>query len=86
MEQTTSGLTIEMHDPAGHILEELKLKGMTQNSIAITYAYIIVQEPKADWPTINAAISARWKSPTALRRIKEKAWRQVDIWRGARAA
>lgn len=79
-------LTIEMHDPAAHILEELSYPGITQASIAITYAFAIVQQPEADWPKINAAIRARWPSKTGLERVKKAAWKQIDEWRGARNA
>ncbi len=75
------GLTIEMGNPQGQILEELTWKGITQESIALTYAFIIAQEGKtANWTKINAAIRARWKGKTALERIKKLAWKQVEIW------
>jgi hypothetical protein len=80
------GLTLEMHDPQGTLLEELTMPGITQASVAITYAFCIAQISKtADWPTINLAIIARWKGKTALARIKEAAWKQVEEWqrRGA---
>ena len=74
-------LTIEMHDPAGVILEELASRNVPQASIAITYAFAIAQcGDKADWPKINQAIRERWRSPTALVRIKEAAWQHVDEW------
>ena len=74
-------LTIEMHDPEGQLLTELGDRCITQRSIAITYAYLIAQQgDKADWPKINRAIMARWKSPTALARIKEMAWKFVGQW------
>ncbi len=76
-------LTIEMNDPQGQILEELTWRGITQESVALTYAFTIAQEGKtADWSKINAAICAKWKGKTALSRIKEMAWKQVDIWSG----
>lgn len=72
-------LTIEMHDPQGTILRELELRGITQHSVALTYAIIIAQEgSRADWTKINAAISARWKGKTALARVKAMAWREVE--------
>lgn len=74
--------TIEMHDPAGQILKELTWPGMTQASVAITYAFAIAQlGDKADWPVINTAIRARWKGKTALERIKKKAWARIDQWK-----
>jgi hypothetical protein len=79
-------LTIEMHDPQGQILEELTWKGITQDSVALTYAFIIAQcGDAADWPKINAAIRAKWKGKTALMRVKEMAWKQVGAWQGERA-
>ncbi len=76
-------LTIEMHDPAAKILEELTYPGITQASIAITYAFAIVQQPDADWPKINAAIRAKWPSKTGLERVKIAAWKQVEEWKKA---
>ncbi len=79
-------LTIEMHDPEWQILEELTWPGITQESIGITYAFLIAQQGSAaDWPRINAAIQARWKGRSALNRIKVAAWKQVEEWqrRGA---
>ena len=74
-------LTIEMHNPVRQIFEELNQPGITQASVAITYAFIIAQEPHADWTKINAAIQVRWKGNTALERIKMAAWKYVDYWR-----
>lgn len=77
-------LTIQMHDPQGKIMEELTdplYRGTTQGSVALTYAFVIAQlGGLADWRKINAAIRARWKSSTALPRIKKLAWKQVDEW------
>lgn len=74
-------LTIEMHEPQRQILEELTWKHITQASVAITYAFIMAQEPNADWPKINKAIMAKWKGKTALERVKVMAWKHVDEWR-----
>lgn len=77
-------LTIEMHDPQGQLLEEINWPGITQASVAITYAFAIVQlGGAADWPKMNAAIQAKWKGKTALMRVKEMAWKQVEAWRVA---
>lgn len=74
-------LDIEMFQPQEQLLREITLPGTTQASVAITYAYIIAQESdKADWPTLNAAIRERWKSPSALKRVKEMAWKHVEYW------
>lgn len=75
-------LTVEMHDPVGKIFEELEDLKITQSSIALTYAFILAQEPKADWPKINAAIVRRWPSKSSLLRVKTLAWKYVDYWRG----
>ena len=45
-------LTIEMHNPVRQIFEELNQPGITQASVAITYAFIIAQEPHSDWTKI----------------------------------
>jgi hypothetical protein len=69
------GWTIEMHDPQSVILDEIA-SGHSQKSVALTYAIILRQEPHtADWLKINQAIKNRWKSPTALKRVKEMAWK-----------
>lgn len=73
-------LTIEMDDPCGQIMQELTWPGITQRSVALTYAFIIAQEPRADVSKINAAIQAKWKGRTALERIKTLAWKQVEEW------
>jgi hypothetical protein len=67
-------MTITMGDPVGTIFEEIA-GGATQESVAMTYAFIMRQEPNADWPRINAAILGRWKSKKALARVKEMAWK-----------
>jgi hypothetical protein len=69
---------IEMDDPVGTIFRELEDRRVTQNSIALTYCFIMRQEPKADWAAINAAIVKRWKGKTALSRVKEMAWRYYE--------
>ena len=74
-------LTIEMHDPQGQLLEELTWRGVTQDSVALTYAFCIVQlGNSADWPRINAAIRSKWRGKTALTRVKQSAWRQIQKW------
>lgn len=72
-------MIIELSNPQEIILRELADPRITQDSVALTYAFILRQEPKtADWPRINAAIMARWKGKTALARIKERAWRYAE--------
>ena len=69
-------------DPQGVLLDEIKLPGVTQKSLAATYAYLMVQDLHgADWPRVNAAILKRW--PKGLTRVKEMAHKQVNQWRAA---
>jgi hypothetical protein len=64
-----------MHNPQAVILREIAT-GHSQKSVALTYAFILKQEFKtADWPRINRAISERWKSRSALERVKQMAWK-----------
>jgi hypothetical protein len=58
-------------------MRELTWPGITQKSVALTYAFIIKQGDNADWPRINAAIRERWKGKTALERIKKMAWAAI---------
>jgi hypothetical protein len=72
-----------MDDPQGQLLEEITWPGMTQASVAITYAFLIAKDQEdraADWPVVNRAISARWTGKTALERVKKLAWRQIEEW------
>lgn len=71
-------MRIELVNPQQIILEEIA-EGHTQRSVALTYAFLLRQEPKtADWKKINQAIMRRWKGKKALSRIKEMAWRFCD--------
>ncbi len=75
-------LTIEMDDPQGVFFDEIKRPGITQASVALTYAFIIVQlGNEADWPAVNAKICQRWKGKSALKHIKNLAWEQVETWK-----
>lgn len=82
-------LTIEMDNPEQKIMEELTdplYRGTTQASVAITYAFLIAQQPNTtDWRAVNHAIIGRWKGKNALTRVKTLAWKQMDEWvkRGA---
>ena len=73
-------LTLEMHDPQGTLLRELTYPGITQASVAITYAYVIAQEPEADFGPLNRAIRDRWPGKRALERVKTMAWHQMAEW------
>jgi len=76
-------VTVEMFHPQDQLLRELRWPGITQASVAITYAFLIEQEGSAaDWPKVNAAIQARWKGRTALDRIEKMAWKRLRPPRG----
>lgn len=73
--EKAGGMTIEMYDPEGTLLSELQMPGITQESIAITYCFVIRQlGTKADYTAINTAICAKWKGKSALEKIKTRAW------------
>lgn len=80
-------LTLTMGDPVGTIMRELtdpEYRGVTQASVAITYAFCIAQlGENAPWSEINAAIKARWKGAGALKTVKDLAWRQIEYWKSA---
>jgi len=74
-------VTLEMDNPQETLLEELEYKGITQESVAITYAFLIAQEGKtADFAKVNAAICQKWHGKKALMRVKEMAWKHVERW------
>jgi hypothetical protein len=65
-----------MYNPQRQLLEELSYPGITQRSVALTYAFIMRQEgDSANWPKVNRAITDKWKGRTALERIKRMAWK-----------
>ena len=70
-------MIIELHDPVGVILREISDPRMTQRDVAMTYAFCIRQGIE-EFPSINKAITRRWKGKTALGRIKELAWNIVS--------
>ncbi len=70
-------MNFTMHDPQRQLLQELEW-GCDQRGVAMTYAFIMRQEPNADWPKINAAIRERWKGKNALARVKEMAWKFAE--------
>ena len=65
-----------MVDVQGTILREIADPQMTRDDVAATYAFAIRQASQVDFPTVNQAIIDRW-SMSALRYIKEKAWRRT---------
>lgn len=71
-------MRVELVNPTALILEEIE-GGAPQQSVALTYAFIIRQEGEhADWLKINRAIMSRWKGKTALLRVKKRAWTYVQ--------
>jgi hypothetical protein len=68
---------VELVNPVDLIFRDLADGRVTQESVAITYAFIMRQEPDADWWRINAAICRRWKGATALERVKRMAWKRM---------
>lgn len=67
-------MRMEMVNPQEIILYEIS-SGATQKNVAMTYAFILRQEPNAaNWIKINAAIRARWPKK-GLDRVKEMAWK-----------
>ena len=74
-------MNFTMHNPQEVLLREVAMKGITQTSVALTYAYLMAQEgDKADWARVNAAIKARW--PKGLERVKVMAWAKMYEWKG----
>ena len=73
-----------MHNPRRQLLEELHYKGITQASVALTYAFLIAQEHGSDFTDVNRAIRAKWKGKAALERIKKAAWKHVEERYGKR--
>lgn len=67
---------IELCVPQSVLIEELRIKGITQRSIAITYAFIIKQEPDSDFSIINKAITEKF-GIKGLMRIRNKAWKLI---------
>jgi hypothetical protein len=73
-----SDIRISMVNPQRVIMHEIA-SGFPQNSVALTYAFIMRQEGEtADWPTINRAIMNRWKGRTSLERVKKMAWKYLE--------
>lgn len=70
-------MKIEMVNPCEVFWREIEDPLITQGSIALTYAFIMRQEPDTDWRKINSAITRRWKGKTALGRVKEMAWKYI---------
>lgn len=69
-------MRVEMVDPQRVLLEEVADPRMTRDDVAQTYAFGLRQPDSMDWSTVNKAIIERW-SLSALKHIKERAWRLV---------
>lgn len=67
-----SDFTIELQDVETVIQTEIEA-GMTQKSIAKTYALGLRSSWPTDWPEVNKMIIKRW-SVSGLERIKKMAW------------
>jgi hypothetical protein len=72
-----------MVDPQATILGEIADQRLTRDDVAMTYAFCIRQSgpgwgnDEIDYAVINRAIMDRW-SLSALKYIKEKAWRIAE--------
>lgn len=71
-----SGILFALCDPEGTMLREIADKRMKREDVALSYALALRTPDQVDWPKVNYAIIDRW-SPSALRWIKEFAWKQV---------
>lgn len=69
-------MRIELLYPEDVIMQEIEGGEVTRDDVAETYAYIWVNDVKADWGKINRVIVQRW-SRNALKYIKKKAWKMV---------
>lgn len=66
-------MSIQMVDPQGQLLREVA----DRDDVALTYAFALRQAGEIDWPLVNRAILDRW-SLSALKHIKERAWKLVE--------
>lgn len=75
---------LELLDPEGTLLCEVADHRMKRADVALTYAMALVhsQRGSIDWPKVNHAIIDRW-SLSALKWIKERAWKHVHERRAA---
>jgi hypothetical protein len=70
-------MIIEITNPEKVILDELRMRGITQKSIALTYAFCIKQiKDETRFGVINQAIIDRF-GEKALERIKKAAWKII---------
>jgi hypothetical protein len=70
---------ISLMDCERQLLDEIADKRLTRDDVAMTYAMSLVSDERnrISWQTVNYAIIDRW-SPSALKYIKDKAWRMVE--------
>lgn len=68
---------IELGNPQGVLLAEIKERAMKREDVALTYAMAMLSSEVVDWPTVNHAILDRW-SMAGLKWIKTRAWRLVE--------
>ncbi len=61
------------------ILDEIKMKEIKRNDIALTYALAIIssENKTINWKLVNKSIIERW-SESGLEYIKEKAWKLIE--------
>lgn len=70
-------MRVEMLDVQGNLEREIADERMTRKDVALTYAFGIRDCPdEVDWPKVNQLIIDRW-SLSALKFIKEYAWKRV---------
>ena len=72
-------MRVELVDPQDTLMREIADKRMTRDDVAMTYAFALRQrdEDPVHWGEVNQAIIDRW-SLSALKYIKEKAWRIAE--------
>jgi hypothetical protein len=70
-----SGVTVELADPQGQLLEEIANPKMKRRDVAQTYAFALRSHARVNWLLVNGAIIDRW-SVSGLRYIKDAAWKQ----------
>lgn len=75
-------MRVELVNPQATILAEIADRRLTRDDVAMTYAFCIRQSgpwgsDEIDYAVINEAIMERW-SLSALKYIKEKAWRIAE--------
>lgn len=75
-------MRIQLIDCERQLLREIADKRLVQRDVALTYAMALGSDEEIDWPKVNHAIIDRW-SLSALKWIKERAWKHVHERRAA---